>query len=243
MPEPVPNKRADDSALMSLIRAIADNDVTRVKRLIDSSPSLCREFFTKGATRQNEIDFYFDKIRHYLVAGDTPLHAAAAAYNQKIAKILVKEGAEISARDRRGAEPLHYAADGVPGSRTWNPRAQSETIEFLIKSGADPNSVNVNGVSPLHRAVRQRCLSAVESLLHNGASVRLRNDAGSTPLHLAVQNTGRGGSGSEESKKLQKEIILVLLRKGANLKDKDGRGRTVTQSANCEWIRILLQSQ
>jgi hypothetical protein len=34
----------------------------------------------------------------------------------------VAHGASVRARNRRGAEPLHYAADGNPGSAGWNQR-------------------------------------------------------------------------------------------------------------------------
>jgi ankyrin repeat protein len=168
------------------------------------------------------------------------MHAAAAGYRLGIAKELVEKGANVTAANRRGAEPLHYAADGGPGLRTWNPAAQAEIITFLIKAGANPNALDNSGVAPLHRAVRQRCASAVDTLLRNGAAVRLKNKSGSPPLHLAVQNTGRGGTGSPESKALQKEIIKLLLKGGADPKDRDGRGKTTSQCVEGDWIHALL---
>ena len=113
-------------------------------------------------------------------------------------------------------------------------------IAFLIKNGASPNTLDNSGVAPLHRAVRQRCSRAVDSLLRNGAAVRLKNNSGSTPLHLAVQNTGRGGTGSPESKSCQREIIELLLKAGADPQDKDGRGKTARQCALSDWIHALL---
>ena len=68
---------------------------------------------------------------------------------------------------------------------------------------------------------------------------RLKNKGGSTPLHLAVQNTGRGGSGSSQSRNLQKEIIL-LLQHGAQLEDRGARRKTVRQSIANSWILELL---
>lgn len=229
-----------DSRLLDLIRAILRDEASEVAKLLGSSPALAKECLTAGAMRQSAQDFFFPEIVHYLYAGDTALHAAAAGYHTQFAKQLLDAGANVAAVNRRGAAPLHYAAEGHPSSRCWNAKAQAEMIAFLIKAGADPNALDKSGVAPLHRAVRQRCVGAVDSLLRNGASVRLKNKSGSTPLHLAVQNTGKGGSGSPEYKILQKEIIGLLIKAGADAKDRDGRGKTVAQCARGDWIQALL---
>jgi ankyrin repeat protein len=230
----------DDSTVMLLIRGIVANDFSRVKKLISTTPELSSQPLSEGAARKSSQDFFFPDIAHYLYAGDTPIHAASAGYRVEFAELLINSGADVHAKNRRGAEPLHYAADGSPRAVTWNPDAQTKTIELLIRAGANPNALDKSGVAPLHRAVRQRCAKAVDSMLRNGAEFQLKNSNGSTPLHLAVQNTGRGGSGSAESKILQKEIITILLKAGANPKARDGKGKTVWQCATSDWIRSLL---
>jgi ankyrin repeat protein len=240
VPKSASHKSLDSPGVVSLVQAVVRNDARDVVKLTNKTPSLARECLAAGATRKAATDFYFQEINHYLYAGDTPLHAAAAAYRIDIARTLIENGADMAARNRRGAEPLHYAADGAPGSSTWNPQAQAEMISLLIKAGANPNALDKSGVAPLHRAVRQRCAEAVDSLLRNGAAVRLKNKSGSTPLHLAVQNTGRGGAGSPESKNYQREIIELLLKAGADPRDKDGRGKTARQSTQSDWILALL---
>jgi Ankyrin repeats (3 copies)/Ankyrin repeats (many copies) len=232
-------KPGETSGVMSLIRAIVSDDEREVARLLGMSPLLARECLAVGATRSAATDFYFEEIEHYLFAGDTPLHAAAAGYRKDIARTLIKNGTNVNAKNRRGAAPLHYAADGGPMLRRWNPGAQAEMIVLLIKNGANPNSLDKSGVAPLHRSVRQRCPKAVDALLRNGADIRLKNKSGSTPLHLAVQNTGRGGTGSEEARTCQREIIELLLKGGANPKDRDGRGRTPRECAQSDWIRAM----
>jgi ankyrin repeat protein len=225
--------------LLRLIQAIVNDDTSTVVEAIESSPLLARESLAVGATRQTARDFYFQEIEHYFVAGDTLLHAAAAGYRNCIAEELLRRGANIAAANRRGAAPLHYAADGAPGSRAWNPEAQFEMIAFLIRAGANPNTMDGSGVAPLHRAVRQRCSTAVDALLRNGADAGLKNKSGSTPLHLAVQNTGRGGTGSPESKALQRKIVELLLKAGANPNDRDGRGKTVRECAHSDCKSLL----
>ena len=128
---------------------------------------------------------------------------------------LIATGANVRARNRRGAEPLHYAVDGRPGACRWNPPAQAATVARLIEAGADPNATDKSGVTPLHRAVRTRCAAAVKALLEGGADPRRKNNSGSTPMLLATQNTGRGGSGSSEAK-AQQELIVQLLREHLN---------------------------
>ncbi|HEX7796586.1 MAG TPA: ankyrin repeat domain-containing protein [Vicinamibacterales bacterium] len=226
-------------AFMTLIRAVIDGDTRTVSRVLAADPDLAIAQASGGATRQNAREFFFDEIRHYLYAGDTALHMAAAAFQRPIAELLVHRGANCRARNRRGAEPLHYAAD----ANHWQPVAQGDVVEYLIEAGADPNAFDKSGVSPLHRAVRTRASAAVQALLSGGARVDLRNASGSTPLHLAVQNTGRGGSGSARARREQEKIIAILLEAGARSVDKDGNGRSVRDAASNERIRALLETR
>ena len=231
-----------EPALQTLLQVIAARDQSAASRLIAAMPLLARQAIAVGATREAASGCYFEEITHYAYAGDTPLHIAAAAYQTAIVEALVSNGANVRARNRRGAEPIHYAADGVPGSPAWDPDAQYAVVECLIASGADPNAEDKSGVAPLHRAVRTRCAAAVRALLANGADVRRRNRSGSTPLHLAIRNTGRGGSGSAASRGEQAEIIRLLLGHGARPSDKDGAGRSVSDGVKAEWIRVLLEA-
>src|SRR5215831_10342944 len=134
-----------DPLFTRLIQAIVAGDAPEVTELIASSPALVRQCLAEGATRQRASDFFFREIAHYLYAGDTALHAAAAGYRLGIAKTLVEKGAPVIAANRRGAQPLHYAADGAP---RWNSAAQANVIVFLIDAGSDPNALDKSGVAP-----------------------------------------------------------------------------------------------
>src|SRR5256714_8993351 len=225
------------SVFLDFARHVVTGDFAELSRRLAASPSLATAPAEVGAARRGAPDFFFIEIAHYLYAGDTALHMAAAAFRYPVAKLLIARGADCRAQNRRGAEPLHYAAD----ANRWEPTAQVETIAYLLSAGADPNALDRSGVAPLQRAVRTRSLPAVRALLDGGAKARAPNKAGSTPLHLAVQTTGRGGSGSEHARQQQAGIIKLLLERGARPTDKDGRGKPVLQAATSEWVRSLLR--
>ena len=220
---------SQEPAFAKLVDAAVGGRADVVSQLLASDRDL--------ATVRSDVEGFVDAATHQLYAGDTALHMAAAAFQRAVAEILVRSGADSRARNRRGAEPLHYAAD----ANHWAPAAQRETIEYLLSAGADPNAIDNDGTAPLHRAVRTRSSEAVRALLEGGADVRKRNGSGSTPLHLAVQDTGRGGSGSELAREEQRKIIAVLLQAGARGSDSDGRGRTVRDACSQEWIVSLME--
>jgi ankyrin repeat protein len=224
------------SAFFDFVRLVVHGDIDEVSRRLADCPSLASESSGVGAERQSAPNFFFPEIAHYLYAGDTALHMAAAAFRRPVAELLIAHGADCGARNRRGAHPLHYAAD----ANHWDPIAQAQTIEYLLSVGADPNALDRSGVAPLHRAVRTRSLPAVRALLDGGAKPKAPNKTGSTPLHLAVQSTGRGGSGSQHARQQQAGIITLLLERGGRPTDKDASGKQVRQAATSEWIRSVL---
>lgn len=201
-----------EQSLRQLVDAIVANDGILFSKLISESSALATASFPKGATRLglSPGHYFIKEIGHNIYSGDTALHFAAASYRHKFAAKLIKAGADVRARNRRGAQPLHAAAFGSPGSSRWDPTAQAATIVCLIEAGADPNAQNMDGATPLHRAVRTRCAGAVRALLDHGANPAIRNKSGSTAVKLASITTGRPGSGSAEAKDQQQEILLLL---------------------------------
>ena len=214
----------------SLINAILDDDRFRVKDLLEAAPQLATEPVKKMRLAL--------ELPHWIYVGDTPLHAAAAGYRVEIAKVLLAAGADVNAAgNHRRSGPLHYAADGGPERDT---ERQGAMIRLLLKAGADVHAQDKNGATPLHRAGRTRCAEAVKCLLEAGADATIRNKPGSTAFHLAVQNTGRGGSGSESAKAAQREIIRIFLERGMSPALKDAKGKSVLQWAKSEEIRKML---
>jgi ankyrin repeat protein len=232
---------SDDGELLALFAAIASRDDVAITRMLDQTPGLATHPLQVGANRQNPGPYFLMPIHHYVYTGDTALHVAAAAHDRGLAEALVAQGAAVRARNRRGAEPLHYATDGHPGADFLDSDSQGEMISYLIDAGADPDALDKSGVAPLHRAVRSRTSAAVRALIDRGADPQLMNKSGSTPLHLAVQNTGKSNSGLEAAKEEQRRIIGLLLDHGASATDLDANGKTVAAAASSGWIRQLLE--
>jgi hypothetical protein len=217
-----------------LLSAIGDDDITTTKRLLREDRGL--------ATRQiQKPKLYRSKIIHWIYAGDTALHLAAAGYRVEIVEVLVKAGADVdAAKNMRKSGPLHYAADGFITGPVWDAKRQVGTIRCLLEHGANIHLQDKNGATPLHRAVRTRCAAAVKFLLAAGADPTMKNKPGSTPFHLAVQNTGRGGSGDSAAIEAQGEVIRAFLACGVSTRLKDGKGKSVVDWARSGWIRKLL---
>jgi len=195
----------------AFVQAVMDGEVGVASRLLTINPEFAARRFAVGATRRDTAKFFYEDIAHYCYQGDTALHMAAAAFQRSSARLLVRKGSALDAKNRRGAEPLHYAAD----ANRWNPTAQSETIRYLLSVGANANARDANGATPLHRAVRTRSAMAVRALLEGGADLQLKNKNGSTPFDLAIRDTGRGGSGSTLAREQQTQIVAMLLEAGA----------------------------
>ena len=106
----------DDGALLALFGAIASGDHRGVTRRLDEAPDLATWSIRIGATRQDPQPYFLPSIRHYVYAGDTALHRRSCRASSGALRARLAQGADVQARNRRGAEPLHYAADGSPGA-------------------------------------------------------------------------------------------------------------------------------
>jgi len=126
------------STLKQLLEAIAASDQRAAIALLDAT-----RLVTAGLARDEEC--FLAERSAQVYEGDTALHAAAFSYDTAMARELLGRGANIRTRNRRGAEPLHSAVMGGPGSARWIPAQQRAVILFLIDAGADPNATAAGG--------------------------------------------------------------------------------------------------
>jgi ankyrin repeat protein len=123
----------------------------------------------------NELLHYCADVRlHDELTGNTPLHIATCAGNLPMAKLLLKNGADVDARCHLGSTALHDA---------YSP----EMIDLLITQGATVDAQNNKGATPLHFSVECEDFVTVEALLSNNARIDIENKAGETPLGIAEE--------------------------------------------------------
>jgi Ankyrin repeat len=96
------------SDMTRVLVAIAGRDHRAAVSLIDVTPSSV----TARLARSDE--FFLAERLAQVYEGDTALHAAAFSYDPERARELVTRGANVRARNRRGAEPLHAAVIACP---------------------------------------------------------------------------------------------------------------------------------
>jgi len=162
----------------------------------------------------------------------TPLHHASIKNFTGIAEILIKRGANISARDSAGETPLHLAL-AMYGACEDRHQPALAVADFPIGNGADLNSVDNNKDTALHQTLsNNRCFTdTVRLFLTKGAEINVKNKDGITPLHLACQCFGT-------------ENAEMVLNKGASIEARDNEGRTplhyAASEGNGEIIGFLL---
>jgi ankyrin repeat protein/beta-lactamase regulating signal transducer with metallopeptidase domain len=183
--------------------------------------------------------------------GCTPLHWAARARSPEVARLLIKNGANVDAASGPDALTPFMAARQLPIiefliSAGADIRSQEnlsklhdacsvgdiELIKFLIDKGADINARNNRGATPLCAAAGGDHQKVVELLLDEGADINTRGRRGATPLWTAVRN-------------FSKETAEFLIEKGANINTPDDRGVTpldvAEQRGSTDMVELLQQ--
>src|SRR3989442_10744305 len=118
-------------AMDAILTAILNDDRPSARELLKANPGLATCLI--GEARLCE-----SKIFHWIYAGDTALHLAAAGYRIEIVRLLLEAGADPNAaKNHRNSSPLHYAADGFITGPVWDAKRQVETIRLLLDKGAN----------------------------------------------------------------------------------------------------------
>lgn len=130
-------------------------------------------------------------------------------------RVLDQDPAAVHARGWMGETPLHAAA--AAGS--------ADAVRLLLAGGADPEARRENGDTPVHRAASGEIAELVLPA-DRGVTADPRNDLRQTPLHCAQD----------------REVVVVLLRRGASTGALDFRGGTPLHDAGAAKARVLLNA-
>ena len=152
--------------------------------------------------------------------GRTDLHYAAELNLPVLTISLLKQGADVHARDENGMTPLYWAA--------W--KNASGVAELLLRHGADVHAKSIVGFTPLYAAAIENASGVAELLLRHGADVHAKNKKGATPLYGAAWKNASG-------------VAELLLRHGADVHAKNNGGFTPLHAAaikNASGVAELL---
>lgn len=160
--------------------------------------------------------------------GETPLHYAVIGQHKKAIKYLLERGASLVQENRFGDTVIHIAAE----------MGKVSLVSLLLTDHWDLINIQntYSGYMPLHEAVENGNVEVIVWLINHGADLNAKIARKAlTPLLLAVCYTKAPAN---------KIIVDLLLKKGANLDDKDLQGNTAlhiaTQQGKLEIIKSLL---
>ena len=132
--------------------------------------------------------------------GDSALHYAAHKGTFEVMNELIKNGANVHAKNNKGYPPLMYTVDSII--------EPLEKTKLLLQNKANIEESDNQEFTALHHATRHGSLEVIKELIKNGANVNAKSKTGRTPLMMAV---------------ISQEIILgkvlLLLENGANVND------------------------
>jgi ankyrin repeat protein len=183
-------------------------------------------------------------------AGSTLLHHAAGFGRLETLTLLLEAGADVNAKNRRNATPLHWAIHDEAKVRLLlshgaavNAR-QAEgrtplylaaslgdgaaTLKLLLEQGADPRLATATGMTPLMAAAVRGDVAALRLLADAKAEVNATDGAGETALMLAATN------GSADA-------VGFLLDHGADARVRSKRQETALGNAGTAGVEATVR--
>jgi cytohesin len=218
-----------------LILALTSRDVEARHDIFDRQPRLDKTMEVFDAAAQSDAEALKKLLdeRPFLTYtrlfnGMTPLHISALWGARATTDLLLKKGADINARDARAMTPLHRAINS-----TAVPTRVREIVAMLLEKGAPVNALDINDNTPLNRLLLQPVpdKQVLSMLLDKDADANLPNRMGQRPLVTAAGNS------------LAKELVPLLLAKGAEINTRDRSGTALQRAyarRDKETVQLLL---
>lgn len=151
----------------------------------------------------------------YKNTGDTLLHVLIREYKEEAALFLIDYCKDnLMQKNNEGYLVLHEACK--VGSKNLT--------RALLKTGFPVDEVASTGDAPIHIAVSNLYFDIVMELLHapnSDSQLNLKNNVNETPLSLAIKAPFKKG----------KDIVLALIKAGANINQCNNDGLTLLHQA------------
>lgn len=196
------------------------------------------------------------------ISGDTPLISAAADAAHQAVELLLANGADLSACNKRGENALIAAM-----TRRYV-KDREKTIQLLLGAGADPNFRMKGGATAFMVACESRGVAPndIRLLLTAGADINAKDKDGQTALMRVVNSSvpmvrflikagakldlqdSNGKTAAilaavpRVSSKWKSSALELLVQAGANLALEDKHGRTALQTDNADAAIFLLDA-
>lgn len=153
----------------NIYEASSLGEIEAIKSLILQKTSIVNEFSPDGFTALGLACFFghvevvklllLEKANPNLSSANsfkvTPLHSACAISNFEIANLLIRNGADVNARQQQGVTPLHSAA--------YN--GKIELVKLLIQNGADTSAEMENGKTTADIAIEKEHKEIAEYII------------------------------------------------------------------------------
>lgn len=171
-----------------------------------------------SATVAEVLRLYPSQMTLTSTSGTTPLMLAAARGDLSLMRTLIQSGADLHAKDTRGADCMLVAVENNQGLALlclywsgcdWNSVDDNRcgiahwagyydawrVMELIVSLGLDLQGRDSKGFTPLHRAALTDSTRTASSLLHAQIDPSICDSSGCTAYQLAIANNSLGVAG------------------------------------------------
>jgi ankyrin repeat protein len=163
----------------ALLTAIYHGEEEIVDVILESGPTLTIHEAAAAGIEDRVRELMRDRSAINSISHDgwTPLHLAVFFNQNRVAEMLIEEGANINtvSENAQGVTPLHSALANK----------NIKIAKLLLQRGADPGAVSAAGFTPMHYVATYDLVEVGRLLLEKNVDTTGKTLDGRTPLDIA----------------------------------------------------------